>query len=241
MIMVLEKHIHIYKSEQRGCTESEIFRRLCTFNFDDYRAISRNGFGSLLAFNDETLAAGNKIIRHIEENVSILLLPLVGGIAYKDSRGNHDIIGTEQLLIFSADKGMSYEITNPYEEELVNYLQIWLQPDKSFFASQSHQTNFDLKKNSLIPILEKQLSDKELLKTNTSALGFIGMFEGRRSGSYTLKNAGTGLFVFVIHGAFEFEDRLIENRDGLSLSGVSEVEFEALSENAIVLILEIPM
>jgi len=237
----LEQQIQIYKSEQRGYVESDIFRRFCIFNFDDYRAISRNGFGSLQAVNDETLAAGNKIIRHIDANTDILFLPLVGGIAYKDSLGNHDIIGTGQLRVFSATKGMSYEIINLYEEELVNYLQIWLRPNKPFSASQSNQKDFNLKRNALVPLFEGYISDDAFLKTNTGALGFIGIFDGRQQGGYTLKKTENGLFVFVIHGAFEFEDRLIENRDGLSLAGVSEVTFEALSENAIVLILEVPL
>lgn len=239
--MVLEKQIQIFKSEQRGCMESEIFRRLSVFNFDDYRVISRNAFGSLLAVNDETLAEGNKIVRHIDEHVDILLLPLVGGIVYKDSLGNQDIIGTEQLRIFSAHQGMSYEITNPYDADLVNYLQIWLRPNRDFFTAQSNQTDFHLQKNKLIPIFAGETSENNLLKNNSSAMGFIGIFDGRQHGSYKLKKNKTGLFVFVIHGAFEFENRLIENRDGLSLSGIGEAEFEALSENAILMIVEVPL
>lgn len=240
--MVLEKQAQIYKADQRGCSESEIFRRLCTFNFDDYRAISRHPFGALFALNDETLAAGNKIVRHLEENFDIILLPLVGGIVYKDSLGNQDIIGTEQIRIFSAHKDMSYEITNPYEEELVNYVQIWLRPDKPFFTSQSNQQDFNLsERNILVPLFEGNISDSPVLKTNTTANGLIGIFDGRKEGKYKLKNPDNGLFAFVINGAFEFENRLIESRDALSISGTYEAEFEALSENAILLILEIPL
>jgi len=46
------------------------------------------------------------------------------------------------------------------------------------------------------------------------------------------------VYVFVIEGAFEVQNRLLHARDGLSLSSATEVEFEALSNDAMLLILE---
>ena len=67
---------------------------------------------------------------------------------------------------------------------------------------------------------------------------FIGKFDGRKEEIYTLKNKNNGIFVFIIDGVFEVQNHLLHARDGLSLKNIEAIEFEALSENAIVLLLE---
>jgi hypothetical protein len=47
------------------------------------------------------------------------------------------------------------------------------------------------------------------------------------------------VFVYVIEGAVEFQNRLLEQRDGLALYSVTTSEFEALSNDAILLVLEV--
>ncbi|MBP6181188.1 hypothetical protein [Flavobacterium sp.] len=71
------------------------------------------------------------------------------------------------------------------------------------------------------------------------AFGFIGIYEARKEGFYSVKNNSNGVFVFVINGAFEIENRLLESKDGLSLSGINSLEWEALSENELLIVLEI--
>lgn len=235
-----QSRAQIYKSDLRGCEESEVFRRYCTFNFDSYQDHSRQPFGALLALNDETLGGGHKIFRHVEEAMEIIIIPLVGGILYKDSCAGEEIIGTEEIRIFSAQKGMHYELTNPYDTELVNYLQLWIRPQQSV-ETNSRQAIFELSdKNKLIPLFAPDEKIDCGLKINSNSYGSIGIYEGRKERSYTLQHPGNGLFAFVISGAFEFENRLLESRDGLSLNGIQEVTFEALSENAIILLLETP-
>ncbi|WP_409034090.1 hypothetical protein [Runella sp.] len=68
----------------------------------------------------------------------------------------------------------------------------------------------------------------------------MGKFGGREEGIYTVRNPErNGVFIFVIEGAFEVQNRLLHPRDGLSLTHVTEVEFEALSNDAILLVLEV--
>lgn len=236
-----QSQAQIYKSAQRDCEESEVFRRLCTFNFGNYADSSRNPFGSLLVVNDETLGGRMKMVRHIAEDTDIILIPLVGGVIYKDSLGNEDIIETEQIRLLSARKGMNYQLENPYATDLINYLQVWLRP-VSDFESQSAQQSFDLTaKNNLVPLFKPSRTGGSILMTTSGTYGFIGLYSGRKSGTYTLKNPRNGLFAFVLNGAFEFENRLLESRDGLTISKIKKADFEALSENALLLLLEVPM
>ena len=69
----------------------------------------------------------------------------------------------------------------------------------------------------------------------------IGKFSGRGETIYKLPNRNSGLFAFVIEGAFEVEGRLLHARDGLTLWETEEAEMEALSNDAIVLLIELPL
>lgn len=235
--MIIKQHqAQIYKAELRGLTESDVFRRHATFNFGDYSEASRHPLGLLLALNDETLGAGNTIFRHIEEQTDILILPLVGGLIFRDSFGAEHTIGTEQIGLFSGEKGNAYQLTNPYKKELVNYLQIWIKGGKKFKPG-SGGRDFDFsQRNTLIPIF-----GDAGLPMHSKTTGFIGIYDGRTEGSHQLQNPQNGLFVFVINGAFEFDNILLESRDALSIVNAETLEFEALSKNAMLLIIEVPL
>lgn len=58
---------------------------------------------------------------------------------------------------------------------------------------------------------------------------------------YTLKNPKNSIFIFVIEGIFEVQNRLLHARDGLSLTDIDTVELEALSNDAVILLLELPL
>jgi hypothetical protein len=70
-------------------------------------------------------------------------------------------------------------------------------------------------------------------------LGKIGKFSGRTDTSYMPQNPANTCFVFVIEGAFEVQNRLVYSKDGILLPEAGEVEFEALSNDGILLIFEL--
>ena len=228
---MIQQHLaQIYKADFRGKTASENFKRLCTFNFENYQNDSRKPFGALQFLNEEILAPKHKQTTVAASNIELFILPLFGGIEYKDHLGNENFIRVEQIQRFTVQKGMSFEISNPFEEN-VSYLQMGFDANNRDLENNFKTFNFDLtQKNQLIHLFEIE---------NTK--GFIGIFEGRKEGFYKLKEVSNGVFVFVINGAFEIENRLLESKDGLSLQQIDTIEWEALSENAILLVLEISL
>lgn len=227
--MMTQTEATIFLADQRGCSQSDWFRSYHGFNFGQYQAENREPFGSLRVFNDDVLAGDKSLKMQLDENTDVILLPLVGAIEYKNSLGETGFLEAGQVRIISAAKGMEYEVKNPYSDELINFLHIWVSGQKEYFTPKSTQNAFDFQdKNQLLPLF------------STQAYGFIGKFDGREEGIYVVRNPEkNGVFVFVIEGAFEVQNRLLHPRDGLSLTHVTEIEFEALSNDAIVLILEV--
>lgn len=229
--MIQQNIAQIYKVAFRGVTSTENCQRFSTFNFENYQDDSRKPFGSLGFLNEEILAPKQKQTTVLAPVSDIFILPIFGGIEYKDNLGNNEFIRVEQIQHIIAKKGMEFELSNPFEEDNVSYLQIGFDFKNRGFQSNFKPFEFGLtQKNELVPLFEIEKN-----------LGFIGIFEGRKDGFYALKEPTNGVFVFVINGAFEVENRLLEPKDGLRLEQIERIEWEALSENAILLVLEIEL
>lgn len=233
MTMLTQTEAHIYLADQRGCTQTADFRSFHTFNVSDYQLESRQPFGDLAVFNDDTLLPGKNHIIGVEEPTEMVLIPVVGGIELVDGLGESVFWGAGEVFHFMAFPGQEYQVINPFETEAVNYLQIGLKtgPTSSENSANFPLATFDLEnRNQLIPLFTS---------ANQSRSGFIGKYTGRNEGVYWLSDPTKRVFVFVIEGAFEVQDRLLHPRDGLALWNLSEVAFEALSNDAILLLLEL--
>jgi len=216
--MLSQSPSQIFKAQSREHREDENYRCLSTFTADE----NKKAFGKIIMLNDETLAPQKAKSFSLEDNTEVVLIPLVGTIDFDDK----NYINTEEIQMLQLAKGATFELKNPYESELINYLQIRLSAsiknDQNFIKKE-----FDFKtRNTLFDIHENE----------TTKIS-IGIFEGRKEGFYALKN-NNGAFAFVINGAFEFQNRLLESRDGIAIWDIVEIEFEALSENAILLLIE---
>ena len=218
----------IYLSGNRGIHELPWFRSYHMFNFGSYQDEHRDAPGDLYVFNEDTLAAGRKFSLIAEENSRVVLIPLVGAIAC-----NNELPIAGESLVVDAMAGETLCISNPYEndDELVNFIQLWFKQPKLSAAS-SHVYPFSIDDPDKM---------NDVMNGTQTPLFSIGKYKGRGKGVYEKKEPSNALFVFVIEGVFEVEDRLLHTRDGLELNGFDAIEFEALSNNAIIMVTESDM
>ncbi|MFT4023252.1 MAG: hypothetical protein QM664_05645, partial [Flavihumibacter sp.] len=137
-----------------------------------------------------------------------------------------------EALQIDSSAGHDLKLTNPYPDELVSFIQIWLKkatrPAKppGYSASQFNIED----KNRLLPVFKSRSS-------LTSC--FIGKFDLRSDGVYQCADKQPDVFAVAVTGAFEFQNRLLQAGDALRLEKVqSEIEFEALSQDAILMLIE---
>jgi quercetin 2,3-dioxygenase len=226
----------IHLAENRGQVENEWMRSIMNFNFGNYRAENREPFGSLQVFNEDTLAAGKSLQMLPEENTDVLLIPLSGTVLFTNKAGDEIYINPGQVQLFSAAKQSSYSLSNPFKkEELVSFLQIWLQAKPGIFSHKLQQFNFHLSvTNQLQPLITAE-------NLNSHTFCYIGKYHGRHKGNYVVQNKASGVYAFVLQGAFEMEDRLLHAKDGLAIWNTDTIDFEALSNDAMLILLEIPL
>ncbi|GAB3790014.1 hypothetical protein GCM10028818_59490 [Spirosoma horti] len=243
--MTTQIQAQLYLADQRGRSQTAYATSYHTFNFGRYVNEFRKPFGSLSALNDNTLAAGYSLNRHVDQRTHVVLIPVVGGLEFDSSVGQ-GFVQTGQAQVFSLDTGMTLMVRNPYETEVINFIEIWLAHPTSHVAPAHQRDAVDLlSKNILLPFFELTTEAEDT--THQHFTGFIGRYDGRRKGVYrTPKAEGQpqphGIFVFILSGAVEVQDRLLQPGDGLALTSMDghPIDFEALSKEAIILLIEIP-
>ncbi len=227
--MLTQTEGKIYLSGSRGITNRKTFRSFHTFNHSGYFDETRMPFGNLIACNDDTLAGGNAIITNVDGDMEIIIIPIVGCLEIKDNLDEKSFLEAGQAHVLRLSRGEYYQISNPFKDELVNFLQIWIKRGDSEENLLNTQVSFDLDTN----------------KNQLHSVGkncYIGKYSGREEGLLTIDGV-KGVFGFVIEGAFEFHNRLLETRDSIALwnedNEALQIEFEALSNDAIILIAEV--
>ena len=68
----------------------------------------------------------------------------------------------------------------------------------------------------------------------------VGSLEAGTSVEWKLRNADSGVYVFVIEGTIEVAGETLERRDGIGISEISDVKITAGTESS-VLLMEVPM
>jgi redox-sensitive bicupin YhaK (pirin superfamily) len=232
--MIPQPAVKMFLADERGVSENEWFRSYHTFNFGNYFNEHKYPLDDVYIINDDSLDAGRSLRMLIEEDSYIILLPVIGAIAYKDSPGDNNLAAAGQVVILAPGKGEVIEISNPFDEGIVNFLQIWIKTDTTV-ARASHQSTYHI--NECINGLQK-ISPPIFGSSSLPFILSIGKFKGRGESNYHFAIESARLFVFVVEGAFEVEGRLLHARDGLAFTNAQKIEIEALSNEAIILLIE---
>ena len=218
---ILQPAAKIYLDDAHGLLETDRFRRKQLFSSGSLRLDNRPAFGALHTWDEYALAGA--VTLPFTTTGSALLVPVVGPLLYRSGNVSTMML-PGQLLLVSGE----YTVTNPFSEPetLTSFLHIgWNDPS---------------------PATETRCIDMKLatgLSPETVDLGSarftIGKMSGRQVHSYRLADRSERCFVYALQGVFEVEGRLLHPGDGLALWSATEVESEALSEEAILLMLEV--
>ena len=183
-----------------------------------------NNTGCLKTVTEAVLDENGSFEFEFQENSTLVILTLYGKIQLNRFR---KVISPEEVFTLKSIKRSTLKIRNYLNDAKTDILIIELQslqPESAFFIEEL----IIEKRNTLIPVSEK-----------LEFPNFIGLYEGRKEQTYALYYPGKRIFGLVINGAFEFQNRLLETRDSILLSGIETLEFEALSENALIIFFEV--
>lgn len=232
----------IYKANTRGHANHGWLESFHTFSFAGYHNPERMNFGVLRVLNDDRVSQGMGFGKHPHDNMEIISIPLEGDLEHKDSMGNTTVIKEGDIQAMSAGTGIFHSEYNKNKDQLVKFLQIWIYPNKKNVTPRYDQITLKLKDrhNNLQQILSPN-PDDEGVWIHQDAWFHIGKFDNGFSTSYQLKKAGNGIYAFVLKGDFSIGGIPLNERDGLGITDTDSINLIANSDNAEILLMEVPM
>ena len=232
----------LHKAETRGDANHGWLHSRHTFSFADYYDPDRMHFGALRVLNDDRVEAGMGFGTHPHENMEIVSIPLEGDLEHKDSMGNISVIKSGDVQVMSAGTGITHSEYNKNKDRVVKFLQIWVIPNKNNVKPRYDQITLKTsdRHNTFQQILSPNAGDAGVW-IYQDAWFHLGQFDKGVSTSYTIKKKGNGVYAFIIKGDVSIEGNNLNERDGLGIWDTNNISIKANSQDAEVLLMEVPM
>lgn len=138
-----DRDYEVRRGATRGRIQLDWLDARFSFSFGSYRNPARNGFGVLLALNEDVIQPGTGFEPHPHENLEIFILPLQGAVEHRDNLGNHVTVRPGEIQKMTAGYGIWHSQMNPSHQDVDHHLQIWLQPSNAGLSPSIEQRRFE--------------------------------------------------------------------------------------------------
>lgn len=231
----------LHKADSRGLANHGWLQSRHTFSFANYHNPERMHFGVLRVLNDDIVSGGMGFGTHPHDNMEIVSIPLDGDLQHEDSMGNKAVIKKGEIQVMSAGTGIYHSEYNKNADQPVKFLQIWIYPNKRNVTPRYDQITIDgQSKNQLHQILSPNPDDAGVW-IHQDAWFNKGIFDKDVETSYQINKKGNGVYAFILNGDFEINGQKVATRDGFGIWDVENLTIKSLSENAEILLMEVPM
>jgi redox-sensitive bicupin YhaK (pirin superfamily) len=231
----------LHPADTRGHANHGWLESYHSFSFANYYNPQRMQFGTLRVLNDDRVAAGMGFGTHPHSNMEIISIPLKGDLEHKDSMGNTTVIREGDVQVMSAGTGVSHSEYNKNKDREVAFLQIWILPNKVNVAPRYDQISLDpaVLKDTWHTVLGPAGKHPGLWIYQDSWF-HMGEFEKGASASYRIREAGNGLYIFLLEGGMTVAGDRLNRRDAMGVWDFEELGFE-MEQDSRVLLIEVPM
>jgi redox-sensitive bicupin YhaK (pirin superfamily) len=232
----------LHKASTRGHANHGWLDSYHSFSFANYYNPERIHFGALRVLNDDTVSEGRGFGKHPHDNMEIVSIPLEGDLQHEDSMGNIAVIRKGDIQAMSAGTGIFHSEFNKNKDLPVKFLQIWIFPNKKNVDPRYNQITLDVadRHNKLQQVLSPNPEDNAVW-IHQDAWFHLGKFDQGFSTEYSLKKKGDGIYAFVLSGDITIDGQQLNSRDGFGIWDTEKIAIKANSQDAELLLMEVPM
>lgn len=232
----------LHKAASRGHANHGWLDSYHSFSFANYHNPERIHFGALRVLNDDTVDGGKGFGKHPHDNMEIISIPLEGDLEHRDSMGNVATIRHGDVQVMSAGTGIYHSEYNKNAGEKVKFLQIWMFPNQRNVTPRYDQITLNIadRHNKFQQILSPS-ADDEGVWAHQNAWFSLGKFDEGFTTEYAVRAKGNGVYAFVLKGDVSINGQVLNVRDGFGVWDVDKLAFKALSPDAEVLLMDVPM
>jgi quercetin 2,3-dioxygenase len=242
----------LHKASERFDIRSDRGQSYFSFSFGDRYREDRLGFGALRVINDDIIFPGQGFGSHPHDNMEIISIVQEGELTHRDSLGSEGVADPHRLQIISAGSGIFHSEYNNHASKNCRILQIWVYPNTMNEKPRYQQADYiyppapDQWQLLIGPLAQGAAETpaaptaKDIGYIRQDAWFSLGHLRKNTNLPYRYKKPGNGLYIFVIEGTLSVDGQDLERRDGLGVSGNTEITIGATSD-AEVLLIEVPM
>ena len=206
------------------------------FSFANYHDPDRMGWGSIRVWNDDTIAAQSGFPQHPHRNMEIVTFVRSGAITHRDSLGNEGRTAAGDVQVMSAGTGITHAEMNR-EDEATTLFQIWIIPDRQGEHPGWGQRTF--------PKATREGGFEVLASGDAEADDALPIRTDAKVAAATLAKGQSAVwntsgerhqYLVAPKGRVTVNGREAQPRDGIAVTGESEIVVEALEDAEIVLV-----
>jgi hypothetical protein len=210
--------IQIRKSEDRGHADHGWLNTYHTFSFAGYFDPAHMGFRSLRVINEDRVTPGQGFGTHGHQNMEILTYVLRGQIAHRDSMGNQETLGPNEIQRMSAGTGIRHSEFNPSSSEPLHFFQIWIQPRAAGTQPSYEQLKFDpVEKKNRLKLLASPDGESGAVWINQDARMYVAELDSGASVTHAL-GAKRGAWVHAVRGEVAVNGTVIRIGDAVAVA-----------------------
>ncbi len=230
----------LHKAATRGHNSFGWLNSYHNFSFGHYHDPERMHFGALRVLNDDTVAAGMGFGKHPHDNMEIVSIPLEGDLHHSDSTGRNEIIRQHDVQIMSAGSGIAHSEMNANKNKEVKFLQIWVFPKTQNIEPRYEQKSFNPadRIDQILTVVAPD--DDKAVWINQDAWFSLANLSKDFTTNYALHKSDNGVYAFLIKGNVSINGIELNERDGLGISEIKDLQIIA-STDAELLLIEVPM
>ena len=206
------------------------------FSFANYHDPDRMGWGSIRVWNDDTIAAQSGFPPHPHRDMEIVTFVRSGAITHRDSLGNEGRTAAGDVQVMSAGTGITHAEMN-LEDEATTLFQIWIIPDRQGEHPGWGQRTF--------PKATREGGFEVLASGDAEADDALPIRTDAKVAAATLAKGQSAVwntsgerhqYLVAPKGRVTVNGREAQPRDGIAVTGESEIVVEALDDAEIVLV-----
>ncbi len=206
------------------------------FSFANYHDPDRMGWGSIRVWNDDTIAAQSGFPPHPHRDMEIVTFVRSGAITHRDSLGNEGRTAAGDVQVMSAGTGITHAEMNR-EDEATTLFQIWIIPDR-----QGEQPGWGQRE---FPKATREGGFEVLASGDAEADDALPIRTDAKVAAATLAKGQSAVwntsgerhqYMVAPKGRVTVNGREAQPRDGIAVTGESEIVVEALDDAEIVLV-----
>ena len=232
--------LSIRRSDERGLADHGWLKSRHTFSFADYHDPRYMGFRALRVINEDQIAGGGGFPPHSHSDMEIISYVLDGAIAHKDSMGTGSEIRPGDVQRMSAGTGVTHSEFNASKSEAAHFLQIWIVPSRRGFAPSYEQKHFsaDEKRGRLRLVASPDGADGSV-RLNQDARVYATLLAQGQAVTHALA-AQRYAYVHVVRGKVQLGDAQLDPGDAARLEGETSLSLIGSSDEAEVLLFDLP-